>query len=188
MDLETFVGRAWIGRHLGVFRVKTATQGDVFMCVDDRNPRHHVVEVDAERFLGLWRKQWSSHLDVALGDSREWQAAERFRWAEAGFRHGSRNPVPLALVGSSEVRPRRFWSESQANLCFLDGVVRTTWLLHARAEVFPVACWSAEDAIRLQEQAGAGTSAISIADLLPELPIERHFEMMEEHLEAGSSE
>ena len=184
--MQTFYKVAQIfGRQTGVFRVPTAKRGDVFLCVrrtNYLNDERTVVEVDAMRFLDLWRQPYSSHEDVAHRTPETWPRDYKFHEAESGFSGGESNPVPLARVGcyrqviERAVWQRKFWFFQRfagveithfPTLGFSDGVTRTIWLLTAGATVFPVEC-PQRDAAFLQEMAGvAGGSIQTVEQLVP---------------------
>lgn len=180
------------GKRRVVFRISTATRGDVFMSVADPSDRRAVVEVDASRFLELWRQPYSSHPEVANCSPKDWPSDYKFHHAEAGFSKGEWNPVPLATVScavyveqvkkmkSQYLGIRRYieWEEgSRSNfLGFTNGITRTIWLLAAGARVFPVEC-GAEHAALLQQLTGLpGGIPKTVAELLPEPTEAQYFE------------
>jgi hypothetical protein len=167
--MKTLQGTAnYWGKRRAVFKVTTNLR-DVYMSVG-RDDIHAVVEVDAQRFLDLWRSPDSSHPDVAEQTPDTWPSDYKFAQAEEGFGEGEFNPVPLALV--------HCWRGKQGGrdgLSFTDGVTRTIWLLTAGARVFPVSC-SLADAPHLQALAGAEeTQYRTTAELLPDPSTEQHF-------------
>jgi hypothetical protein len=84
-----------------IFRIPTSEYGDVYMRAERPNynaEKHTIVEVDAERFLALWRQPYSSHEDVAHGTQETWPSDRKYEDAAGGFAHGVENPVPLAEV------------------------------------------------------------------------------------------
>lgn len=169
-----------------VFRIPTGKRGDVYMRAERPNynaDKHAVVEVDAERFLALWRQPHSSHEDVAHGTPETWPSDRKYKDAEGGFAHGAENPVPLAEVSCGydtseivEVRRRFFLFKQEVVIAasglpwlgFTNGVTRTIWLLTQGATVFPVDC-SVDDAGELQNLAGLpGGRPVLLSDLIPE--------------------
>ncbi|CAE6958610.1 hypothetical protein R70211_06768 [Paraburkholderia domus] len=175
-----------IARHTGgryaVFKVPT-NLGDVFMKIA-RDESTAVVEVDAERFLDLWRGPLSSHCEVAHGTVDTWPSDYKFADAEEGFSEGEWNPVPLALVSCAtgheynlvesrslfglRKRLQSVQGKQHDQLSFTNGVTRTIWLLTAGAKAFPVSC-HVDDAPLLQERAGANdTRFMTTAELLPD--------------------
>jgi hypothetical protein len=180
------------GKRRAVFRVPTVTRGHVFMSVADPSVRKAVVEVDATRFLELWRQPYSSHPEVAHLGPKDWPSDYKFRHAEAGFAEGEWNPVPLASVSCGVyveqvkivrsyylgIRKNVEWREGPPSnlLGFTNGITRTIWLLTAGVRVFPVEC-GAEDAALLQRLAGLpGSVPRTVADLLPEPTDAQYFE------------
>lgn len=168
-----------------VFRVPTAKRGDVFMRAERPNynaDRKAVVEVDAARFLALWRQPLSSHSDIASGDPASWPSDYKYHWAEDGFASGSENPVPLATVSCGratsdliEKRPHFLIFKKNVVIApkgspwlgFTDGITRTIWLLANGATVFPVEC-ALDEAEELQQMAGVhGGRPMVLSDLIP---------------------
>jgi len=168
-----------------VFRIATAARGDVFMRAELPNynaDRKAVVEVDAERFLALWRQPLSSHIDIAKGDPDTWPTDYKYKWAEEGFASGAENPVPLAEVSCG--RATSNLTENRRHLLFLtkqvviarkgdpwlgftNGITRTIWLLANGATVFPVEC-ALDEAPELQELAGVPNGKpVILSDLIP---------------------
>src|ERR1700744_3705484 len=86
------------GTRMAVFRVETAKRGAGYMSVAPPSKRKAVVEVDAGRFLDLWRQPLSSHPEVAHQQVTRWPSDYKFHHAEEGFSKGEWNPVPLAWV------------------------------------------------------------------------------------------
>lgn len=168
-----------------VFRIPTARKGDVFMRAERTNynaERKAVVEVDAERFLDLWRQPLSSHRDIATGNASTWPSDYKYRWAEDGFAGGEENPVPLAEVScgrsTSDLIERRrhlFFFTKQVVIArkglpwlgFTNGITRTIWLLANGAKVFPVEC-ALDEADELQKLAGVpGGRPVVLSELIP---------------------
>lgn len=169
-----------------VFRIPTGKRGDVYMRAERPNynaDKNAVVEVDAERFVALWRQPHSSHGDVAHGTPETWPGDYKYQDAEDGFAHGADNPVPLAEVSCGratsdiiEVRRRFFLFKEEVVVAprdlpwlgFTSGVTRTIWLLTQGATVFPVEC-SIDEASELQELAGLPDGRpVLFSDLIPE--------------------
>jgi hypothetical protein len=169
-----------------VFRVPTETHGDVYMCVTRSNYQNGdraVVEVDAARFLDLWRKPHSSHLDVAIGNPSTWPSDRKFEDANDGFSRGETNPVPLAeldcrmALDESPVFERRlllFKKQVGVNrvetecIGITNGVTRLIWLLTAGAKSFPVECRT-KNAALLQRLAGRpDNDFVTVDALVPE--------------------
>lgn len=165
-----------------VFQIPTA-KGLVFMYEDRSNymnDERAVVEVDADKFLRLWRMPSSSHPEVAGGNPSTWPDDYKFHWSDKHFAEGFKNPVPLARV-SCRIEPKKpsFWrslslksrtspcDSETASVHFTDGVTRTIWLLAAGARSFPVECPTA-DAPLLHRLAGVrGTRWRTVDDLVP---------------------
>jgi hypothetical protein len=169
-----------------IFRIPTSKHGDVYMRAERPNynaEKHAVVEVDAERFLALWRQPHSSHEDVARGTPATWPSDRKYEDAAGGFAHGAENPVPLAEVSCGydtsetiEVRRRFLLFKQEVVIApsglpwlgFTNGVTRTIWLLTQGAAVFPVDC-SVDEASELQKLAGVpGGRPVLLSDLIPE--------------------
>jgi hypothetical protein len=127
-----------------------------------------VVDVDADRFLALWRAHpESGTYDVACGDASTWPLDHKWHYAADGFAPGRVNPVPTALVWCDRAYKRvpapiwpPYWGRGtifKALDCwgvgFTDGVTRTIWLLAHQAVSFPVTI-SEQSAHLLQELAG----------------------------------
>ncbi len=112
-----------------------------------------VVDVDAARFLALWRAhpESGSH-DVATGTPTSWPADSKWKNAVDAFQPGRANPVPLALVWIAAAWERapspwwEIWPSGRTKVRDLhrigagitDGVTRTIWLLTYGASSFPV--------------------------------------------------
>lgn len=177
---------------MAVCRVETSRRGVVYMSVAHPSTRKAVVEVEAERFLALWRQPLSSHPDVAHQSVARWPSDYKFRDAEQGFSRGEWNPVPLARVScGSRCEPLESrissrdgergqqtanGAESSQWLSFSNGITRTIWLFVAGAATFPVEC-GVDEAPLLQQLAGLpGRNFTVTADLLPEPTLEQHFE------------
>lgn len=173
------------GNQIAIFRVPTTLRGDAYLSVSRSNYQNDVrsvVEVDAARFLDLWRQPYSSHEDVAQGSPDTWPQDYKFHHAEEGFAEGESNPVPLAEISCFQqvieqpVWQRHFWLFRKLlrvdtirfpTLSFTNGVTRTIWLLTAGATVFPVEVQQ-RDAALLQEMAGvAGGSVKTVEQLVP---------------------
>ena len=154
-----------------LFRVPTA-RGDVYMRVDRREWRkksRSVVEVDAGKFLALWRNAPGSiHRDVSFGSPVSWVRNSKFDHAHRGFSRGLGSPVPLADIGCamrSEHTPIiekcflffqktvGYASHVSPYVSFTDGITRTIWLMSHGATYFPVEC-PTEEAGLLQDAAG----------------------------------
>ncbi|WP_257820212.1 plasmid fertility inhibition factor family protein [Burkholderia glumae] len=186
-----------------VFRVPTKDQGDVWMRMSGEFSNRAVVEVDAERFVSVWRLEGSSHTDIARQSVDGWKRDYKFASARDGFARGWVNPVPLASVSASLQRDKTLipplrpthgmlpWfrrpvghagidpaTASAPCLGFTNGITRTIWLLAHGAERFPVSC-TADDAVLLHQLAGAeGTEPHAVRDLVPEID---HLEKLAEH-------
>ncbi|WP_418627472.1 plasmid fertility inhibition factor family protein, partial [Anaerosinus sp.] len=84
-----------------VFCIPT-NRGNLFMCVyrtPALNEERFVVEVDANKFLYLWRNTTNDgHSIIARGTISKWKNDRKFIDAEDGFLRGETNPVPLADV------------------------------------------------------------------------------------------
>ncbi len=147
------------------------------------NDERAVVEVDAEKFLTLWRQPLSSHPEIATGNPMTWPSDHKFQWPDKHFAEGIVNPVPLADVSVRIATTRTpvwrekyfFWKELERvevtetpALSFSDGITRTIWLLSFGAKRFPVKC-SLKEAPLLQALAGiSGGRFRTIDELIPE--------------------
>lgn len=167
--------------------------------------RKAVVEVDAERFLALWRQPLSSHRDIALGDANIWPSDYKYHWAEEGFAGGAENPVPLAEVSCgratsdlTESHPHFFFFRKQVVIArkglpwlgFTNGITRTIWLLANGATVFPVEC-ALDEAAELQQLAGLPDGRpVALSELISDqacwAPAPRQNPMTSRRTDAGS--
>lgn len=80
----------------------------------------------------------------------------KYYWAVRGFSIGQSNPVPLA-------RPI---SNTNGLLSFDDGITRTLFLLHNNASSFPVASYSIEDAILLNQHFGLTNAPLTTKEII----------------------
>ena len=183
--LQTFERLRWINHaRRAVFRLKTASQGTVFMSMR-ASEKLSVVEVNAARLLSLWRHPETRLSELAFGTPQSWQKDYKFGDAQDGFENGEADPVPLADVTCAR-RSRRDGrlglaeSAREASLDFDNGVTRTIWLLANGAQVFPVSC-KVEHASLLYELAGASGGGHCRADalVLPYSSHEEHFAELE---------
>ncbi|QQC67846.1 plasmid fertility inhibition factor family protein [Paraburkholderia ginsengisoli] len=169
-----------------IFRIPTRDRGDVFMRIGRtgyENDRRAVVEVDADRFLDLWRRDpYEAHADVSRGNPTTWVRDRKFSYAEEGFAGGESNPVPLADVDcTTHIKQRPLYRsrllvlrklvgyerEDIPHVSFSDGITRTIWLLTHGARVFPVMC-SVSEAPLLKQLAGLpGGSFCTVDQLVP---------------------
>jgi hypothetical protein len=89
------------GVDAAVFRVPTFERGDVFMRISRtryRNDQRAVVEVDSQKFLGLWRNEpYSIHQGISSGTILSWKLATEFPDVDVAFQHGEADPVELTL-------------------------------------------------------------------------------------------
>lgn len=181
--MQTFIGVQQVHHfQAAVFQIPTS-RGEVFM-YEQRpnymNSERAVVEVDAEKFLDLWRQPFSSHPEVASGTPQTWPDDSKFHWPDEHFMEGRKNPVPLAQVSCRIVtRQNPVWRRKfgvfkslvsietiqSPSVHFTDGVTRTIWLLTFGAERFPVECPVA-DAPLLQKLAGVSGGCFSTVDQL----------------------
>jgi hypothetical protein len=172
------------------FRIPTADAREVFMRVDRSNfmmDERAVVEVDASRFLALWRNSPNRFdRELSFGTPATWSRHYLYSEAEQSFAFGRACPVRLPRVvcgirrDPAPVRRERpkWWpfsrvagaaeSRESQYVAFDDGADTTLWLLNHGAKRFPVEC-SISEAPLLQEHAGPpGSSVKSVAELLPE--------------------
>jgi len=183
--MRTFIGVQQVHHfQAAVFQIPTS-RGEVFMYEElssYMNSERAVVEVDAEKFLNLWRQPFSSHPEVANGTPQTWPNDSKFHWPDEHFMEGLKNPVPLAQVSCRMVARQNPLSQRKFGLFkslesietiqspsvhFTDGVTRTIWLLTFGAERFPVEC-PVEDAPLLQKLAGvSGGSFTPVDQLVP---------------------
>lgn len=181
----------WFSRK-ATFRIPTETRGDVYMCVARTNycnDERYVVEVDAKRFLALWKQSprflndWSEpEYDEDAEGAKGW-FARKYAEAERCFLLGIENPVPLAEAHCNVYRERvpiysrNFFGlkridhyeerDVPPHVAFTNGITRTLWLLHNGARAFPVGC-DRHTAQRMQECAGLlGGSCMTVDQLLP---------------------
>lgn len=188
MILTQILENIW-GRRRVVFTVPLADDSHVYMEVyrsqnlpfdNAFDKQRFVVIVDTEKFLALWKAEPNpTHPEIAHGNPASWQQDSKFPQADAGFREGFCNPVPLAKV-SCEYRAERV-SFQRKFFFFIDtithppfhylnienGVTRTIWLLAHGCKTFPVEC-DLRSAHPLHELAGVpGTNIATVAELLP---------------------
>jgi hypothetical protein len=145
-----------------VFQIPTAKFGTVFMRVSapEQGNAIAVVEVDADRLLGQWRRTSGNGSELEDSKQASWPSDEKFAAAEMRFMEGQFDPVPLAFMSCREA------NDGSPQLSLADGITRTIWLLTAGATVFPVSC-SIDDATALEACAGAAGSRVrTTADLL----------------------
>ena len=167
-----------------VFEIDTDI-GPVYMHQERQNYNSEstaVVEVDAQKFLNLWRLPDSYLQEIALGNPSTWVQDRKFNDAMDGFSKGLSNPVPLAeckcflVEKKTEIWERKMLVfkkvvainiDHHPALSFINGVTRTIWLLSHGAKSFPVNC-SIHYAPLLQELAGLeGSHYMSIDSLVP---------------------
>jgi hypothetical protein len=162
LSLPTFDGVRRVHYSLApVFRVATAL-GDVFLYVSGGYPSDSncaVVEVDAVRFLKVWRHPRSSHSDVAHRTVTGWRQDSKYASIDDAFQRSEVCPLPLPELGLS--------SRTEPCIGFTDGVTRTLWLLANGARAFPVIC-SLPEAAAIYMMAGTPTSRVlPVAQLIP---------------------
>ena len=148
---------------------------------------YSVVDVDAQRFLALWRAHPESYTyDVACGSPTTWPNDAKWRHAVDGFAPGRANPVPLATVWLSEafefVRAPWWpphWGRGMVprylkrpGAGFTDGVTRTIWLLTHGATSLPVLIRS-DAAGELHRLAGFAERAPMGSNAVFESPLNR---------------
>lgn len=148
------------------FLIRTLYRGNVRMKIESGNwdEGHRVVEVQADKFLRLWRADPNDrHRDVSHGDRMHWLNDKKFSSAEAGFLNAKEaldKPVPLAAVGCRQL------PDGTPCVNISDGVTRTIWLLAYGASIFPVMCGTS-GAQLLQSEAGLPNGRpMKISDLL----------------------
>jgi len=148
-----------------MFCISTA-QGDVFMYVDGgwaNDSERAVVEVDAKRFLALWRHPLSSHPEVAHRTPAEWRDDHKYASMDRAFRGSAERPLGLAEMGLG--------SRTAPCIGITDGVTRTLWLLTNGAMAFPIACLLS-DAASIHAMAGtSGSYPLSVAQLVPRVKL-----------------
>lgn len=169
-----------------VFCVPTSQRGDVYMSISRTNymnDERMVVEVDAEKFLQLWRNErFSLYPELNMGTPEIWKADRKFADAEEGFSKGRKNPVPLAkaycqsyIKHTPIVKPWLYFfekiightSEPTPYATFENGVTRTIWLLSFGAKIFPIEC-RLSDVELFREFAATGPDSIkSVSELVP---------------------
>lgn len=157
--MQTYYKTAKIyGTRRALFRVPTRDRGNVFMSVAqglEEPGKRAVVEVDALKFLKLWRDDRSYFSHLAKLEPSGWKQDDKFHWAEDGFSDGECNPVPLAELKCSLHPPTTLGSTrlsailnrfalrqqpSELSVNFDNGITRTIWLLAYGAPVFPIEC------------------------------------------------
>jgi hypothetical protein len=159
-----------------VFGVETDAGIQYMKLRREGNDAYAVVDVDAQRFLALWRAHPESYTyDVACGTPATWPHDAKWSNAVEAFQPGRSNPVPLAYVWLSQAfeRVRAPWWPphwgrgtvvrhlGRMGAGFTDGVTRTIWLLTHGATSFPVLVRteSADELHRLAGLAGRGPVA-----------------------------
>lgn len=159
-----------------VFGVETTVGIQYMKLRRDGADAYAVVDVDAQRFLALWRAHPESYTyDVACGNPATWPTDAKWSNAVEAFRPGQANPVPLAYVWLSPAfeRVRAPWwpphfgrgtvvrDLGRMGAGFTDGVTRTIWLLTHGATSFPVLIHteSAHELHKLAGLAGRGPVA-----------------------------
>ncbi|MCW9705780.1 plasmid fertility inhibition factor family protein [Fodinibius salsisoli] len=142
-----------------IFEIELPNRDNVFMSVsEDSLKKYHVVIVEAQSFLELWRNDPGNiHSEISHGDIQSWENDHKYKYAEQGFSHGIDNPVPLAKVAFNtdvEKKPvyeqkffffkklERVEREIIEYVSFIDGITRTIWLLSKGAKYFPLKCIS----------------------------------------------
>jgi plasmid fertility inhibition factor len=160
-DVDTTTGTA-------VFGVTTTTGVQYMKLRREESDAYAVVDVDAQRFLALWRAHPESYThDVACGTPATWPGDAKWHHAVDAFGPGRANPVPLAIVWLSPAFERvqapwwpPHWGRGTVvrdlgcmGAGFTDGVTRTIWLLTYGAPSFPVLV-RAENADELHRLAG----------------------------------
>jgi len=176
---------------VAVFGVATTAGVEYMKLRRDESDAYAVVDLDAQRFLALWRAHPESYTyDIACGTPATWPSDHKWPHAVDAFRPGRANPVPLAVVWLSPAFERvrapwwpPHWGRGTVvrdlgclGAGFTDGVTRTIWLLTHGATSFPVLI-SVESAIELHRLAGfAGRGPVTPERLfgspsgLPEWP------------------
>lgn len=135
-----------------VFYIDTPEGGRQYMSAswsEYKNENNSIVFVDSKKFLNLWKNdpQKQEH-HLASGGKKEWMADYKYHYAEKGFSHGLKNPVPLAY-------PHCESNKHGVYACFTDGITRTIWLLSQGATSFPIE--ASNDAAQLfNKYAGVG--------------------------------
>ncbi len=183
--MHTFHRSATVhGVKTAIFRVGTAERGDVFMCIARaryQNEQRAVVEVDASKFLGLWRNEpHSLHEGLSHGSIRSWKHDPRFADIDCAFQRGELDPVTVPDVQCAvrvERHPvwKRNWffirtlrgyeKRKSPYVSISKGITRTIWLLACGARVFPVEC-SLEQARMLANLAGRPGAGVASLDEL----------------------
>lgn len=152
-----------------VFEIELQNHENVYMSVyrtNHLNEERYVVVVSADKFIQLWRNEPS---DISNGNIETWENDRKYHYAEQGFSHGIKNPVPVAnvvchghadeipvyqrkyLIFKELVRVEKYVINFVA---FTNGITRTIWLLVHGAKYFPVECSIKEGAGRLAKIAG----------------------------------
>ncbi len=146
-----------------IWAVPTARASIVYMAVDRtpyRNDERYVTIVEARAFYALWMstrgKQWGfPNLPANEG---EFPRIRKWKDQAQCWSHGLPNPVPLAEIGCSV--------EHGTGLGFIDGITRTSWLLHNGAAAFPVLSHAERSALELDHYAGAGIAPVTTVEEL----------------------
>lgn len=138
---------------VAVFGVATTAGVQYMKFHRDESDAYAVVDLDAQRFLALWRAHPESYTyDVACGSPATWPNDRKWQNAVDAFEPGRSNPVPLAIVSLSPAFTRvraplwpPHWGRgtvvrelNRLGAGFVDGVTRTIWLLTHGATSFPV--------------------------------------------------
>jgi hypothetical protein len=164
-----------------VFKLTTAANKEVFMRVkrnNGLNDQRTVVEVEAQHFLRLW-------FPSRIGATAEvWSTDRKFAEAIAGFAHGEPNPVPIPRVSCKEYMARHpvygprwlllygqtGWKETRTVQVTVCDLTRTIWLYANGVRSFPVECENPAQAALLTQHAGIGTPALTLDELIPDVP------------------
>jgi plasmid fertility inhibition factor len=148
-----------------VWRVTVTGQHDRFMSAELglTEDTTFVVHVNADAFYLAWlaadsnRQRRSDACVLRSAMPRDY----KFHRAVAGFSHGIKNPVPLALPGA-------FRLGNSVHIGFTNGITRTFWLLANNASTFPVKVYGRESAELLNQVAGLEAAPKSFAELFAE--------------------
>lgn len=128
----------------------------VYMQIE-ANSSMYIVYIDTVKFYINWLKSslekyddmFSCPLKIDMHNDR------KYHWSVQSFSHGRSNPVPLAEPVSNV----------EGLLSFEDGITRTLYLIKNNAPSFPVATFSLENAILLNQYFGLTKDPLTTSEI-----------------------